>query len=354
MMVLRRSGLALLGVLLLAGCSTTAADLPLPGGGIDGDAYELNAVFSDVLNLPDKAHVKLDGVRIGTVEEISAHEFTARVRMAIRHDVSLPDGTRAELRQATPLGDVFVALHAPKDGGRALRPGEVIPLPATGAAASVEDTLAAMSTLVNGGGLGELKTIVTEVNAALNGRGPQTAHLLRELTTTLATLNARTAEIDRVLNSALALTTTATQRRGTIDAAFTDLTPAIKVLSDQTNRFTEVLTKVARAGDLGNQVLVQTRAEITGVLRDLGPVLDGFGALDRTLGPTLSSMVALADVLANATEGESGAGSGSLAGLTNIPGLSGDVPNLEDFERGYQSVTDNLMELLKRLGVPGR
>lgn len=340
--------------LALAGCGVTAADLPLPGGGIGGDTYELNAVFSDALNLPDKAHVKLEGVRIGTVTDISAKDFTAKVTMVIRQDVPLPVGTMAELRQATPLGDVFVALQPPKagSGSAALRPGDTIPITATSAAASVEDTLAALSALVNGGGLGELKTIVTEVNAALDGRGPQTAHLINQLTTTLTTLNERTDEIDRILKSALALTTTARERRGTIDAAFTELTPAIKVLSDQTGRFTEVLTKVAKAGDLGNEVLVQTGGEIKALLRDLAPVLDGFASLDETLGPTLSSMVALADILAGATKGESGAGSGSLAGLTNIPGLGGDLPNLGDFTAGYQSITDNLMELVKRLGAP--
>lgn len=355
---MRRHALGLVTAfsLALGGCGVTASDLPLPGGGIGGETYELNAVFSDALNLPDKAHVKLEGVRIGTVTDIAAKDFTAQVTMVIRKDVALPVGTSAELRQATPLGDVFVALQPPAASGSAvaLRPGDTIPITATSAAASVEDTLAALSALVNGGGLGELKTIVTEVNAALDGRGPQTAHLINQLTTTLTTLNKRTAEIDRILDSALALTTTARERRGTIDAAFADLTPAITVLSDQTGRFTEVLTKVAEAGDLGNEVLVQTGDEITSLLRDLGPTLDGFASLDKTLGQTLASMVALADLLAGATEGESGAGSGSLAGLTNIPGLSGDLPNLDDFTAGYQSVTDNLVQLLERLGVPPR
>lgn len=345
--------LALLTPVVLTGCGVTAADLPLPGGGVDGETYELTAVFSDALNLPDKAHVKLDGVDIGVVEDISAKDFTARVRMAVQRKVALPRGTTAELRQATPLGDVFVALHLPKEAGPPLHAGEVIPISSTSAAASVEDTLAALSALVNGGGLGQLKTIIREVNTALDGRGAQTAHLINELTTTLSTLNQRTNDIDRILNSALSLSETAKQRQGTIDAAFAELSPAIKVLSDQTGRFTTVLTEVAQVSDLGNKVIDQTETQIRSLLRDLGPVLDGFGALESSLGPTLANMIQVSQLLATATEGESAAGMARLVGFNNIPLIGGGkLPDGDDFDAGFESFTQNFSELLRRLGVP--
>jgi virulence factor Mce-like protein len=348
-----KRALIVLLALGLTGCGVTAADLPLPGGGVDGPTYQLTAVFSDALNLPDKAHVKLDGVDVGVVEAIAAKDFTARVTMAVQQKVVLPKGTTAELRQATPLGDVFVALHLPKQDGAPLRNGDTIPISATSVAASVEDTLAALSALVNGGGLGQLKTIIREVNTALDGRGAQTAHLINELTTTLSTLNQRTHDIDRILETTVSLTETAKQRQGTLDAAFAELSPAIKVLSGQTDRLTKVLTEVSQVSQLGDKIINQTQSQIRSVLRDLGPVLDGFGGLEASLGPTLANMIQVSRLLAGATEGESAAGMARLVGFNNIPLISGGkLPDGQDFDAGFQAFTENFAELLRRLGVP--
>jgi phospholipid/cholesterol/gamma-HCH transport system substrate-binding protein len=350
---MKRAALAVLSALALSGCGVTAADLPLPGGSVGGPTYRLTAVFGDALNLPDKAHVKLDGVDVGVVEDISANEFTARVTMAVQQKVVLPKGTTAELRQATPLGDVFVALHLPKGDGEPLREGDTIPISATSSAATVEDTLAALSALVNGGGLGQLKTIIREVNTALDGRGAQTAHLINELTTTLVTLNQRTNDIDRILNSTASLTETAKQRQGTIDAAFAELSPALKVLSGQTDRLTKVLTEVSQVSDLGNKIVNQTQDQLRSVLRDLGPVLDGFNGLQSSLGPTLANMIQVSKLLAGATEGESAAGMARLVGFTGIPVIgNGKLPDGQDFDAGFQAFTQNFAELLRRMGVP--
>lgn len=79
-----------------------------PGAGIGG--YSLNAVFSNALNLPMNAKVKLAGADVGQLESMVARNYTALTRLRIRDGVQLPRGSTAELRTATPLGDVFVAL----------------------------------------------------------------------------------------------------------------------------------------------------------------------------------------------------------------------------------------------------
>jgi len=198
----------------LAACGVSATDLPLPGGGVEGPTYQLNAVFADALNLPDGAHVKLNGDDIGRVQQIAARDYTAQVTMAVRREVQLPQGTSAELRQATPLGEVFVAIHPPTPtiAGPPLHDGDTIGLPSTSAAATVEDLLASLSVLVNGGGLAQLQSIVYELNAAADGRADQIAHLLGQTTQIMATLNARTEDIDRALAATRRLTDTLIQR----------------------------------------------------------------------------------------------------------------------------------------------
>src|ERR1700745_4159236 len=95
---------------LLARGATAPDPLPLPAPEAGGQSYALTAVFANALNLPAKAKVKLNGADIGDVESIRAKDFAAYVTMRIRAGVPLRAGATAELRSATPLGDVFVAI----------------------------------------------------------------------------------------------------------------------------------------------------------------------------------------------------------------------------------------------------
>jgi len=339
----------------LAGCGVSATDLPIPGGGVEGPSYQLTAVFADALNLPDGAHVKLNGDDIGRVQRIQAKDYTARVTMAVRQDVTLPRGSRAELRQATPLGEVFVAIHPPEHPppGPPLRDGDTIELPATEAAASVEDLLAALSTLVNGGGLAQLQTIVTELNAATDGRANQIAHLLGQTTQTMATLNARTQDIDRILAASQRLTDTLVARRDTIDTAFSDFTPAIKVLADETDRFTKALHAAGKLSDTGDDLIDDSDSDIRSIARDIGPVLDGFANLGPNLAPSLRNIVGFGKIIESITKGESAAADARLSLLPLpivIPQPGDNLPGLNDLVDGEQSFAQHLQHQFSTLG----
>ncbi|HEX4252487.1 MAG TPA: MCE family protein [Pseudonocardia sp.] len=340
---------------LLAGCGVSATDLPVPGGGVDGPSYQLTAVFADALNLPDGAHVKLNGDDIGRVRQIVAKDYTARVTMDVRTDVTLPRGSTAELRQATPLGEVFVAIHPPDHAppGPPLREGDTIDLPATQAGASVEDLLASLSMLVNGGGLAQLQTIVAELNSATDGRAVQIAHLLGQTTQTEATLNARTQDIDRVLAASQRLTGTLVARRDTIDKAFADFTPAIQVLADQTDRFTKALDSARKVSDRGDHVIDESGSDIKAVTRDLGPVLDGFARIGPRLGPSLRNLVAFGKVIDSVTKGESAAAAADLSLLPlpiAIPMPGDNLPGPNDLVDGEQSFAQHLEHQFSTLG----
>ena len=106
--------LALSICLTAAGCGTEGlASLPLPAPGVGSGGYTLTAVFSNALNLPANAKVKLAGADVGELESMVARNYTAVTTLRIMDGVQLPRGSTAELRSATPLGDVFVALKPP-------------------------------------------------------------------------------------------------------------------------------------------------------------------------------------------------------------------------------------------------
>ncbi|MFD6454911.1 MlaD family protein, partial [Nocardia sp. NPDC060220] len=169
-----RLAVAVALALSTSGCAVGLDQLPLPAPGLGGDTYTLTAAFSNALNLPMKAKVTLNGADIGQVESMSARDYTALVTLRITSSVRLPVGTSAQLRSATPMGDVFVAMKPPpvvEPGGALLDDGAAITLESTSAASTIEEMLTRASLLVNGGTIQYLTTVVAALSDHVGGRG---------------------------------------------------------------------------------------------------------------------------------------------------------------------------------------
>ena len=107
--------LAALAISLTAACSLDPTRLPVPGAYSPQHAYRIKIQFSSVLNLPARAKVDSGGVQIGVLDHVQLDGTTAVAYVDISGDSRFPGNTRAELRQATPLGDIYIALVPPED-----------------------------------------------------------------------------------------------------------------------------------------------------------------------------------------------------------------------------------------------
>ncbi len=207
--------LALATALLLSACGIRATDIPIPGTYPGGPHYRLRIEFGSVLNLPDRAKVIADGVDVGMLDHIDLLGDIAVATVDLRPDVQLPVGTTAELRQSTILGDIHIALDAPRNAGAVfLHDGDTIPLAHTLPAANVEDILRALSNIVTGGQVGKLREVIRGLDSAFP------ADLDRIVATGRAALHdmaSRTGDLDRILAGAAAVTTTLDQRRDGVD-----------------------------------------------------------------------------------------------------------------------------------------
>ncbi|WP_040785067.1 MCE family protein [Nocardia pneumoniae] len=279
---------AVAGVGITAGCGFTVEKLPLPKPGLNGDTYTVHAVFENALNLPDQAKVKIGGSDVGVVTDIKTKNFQAIVDLTIRKDIELPKGSTAELRQATPLGDVFVAVSKPKvdPGAEMLRDGDTLTLDSTSAGATVEQLLISVSMLFNGGGIASLSRLGAELDSILGGRGGQLAHLITEMTGVVGSLNANTARVDSVLGEFSTLANTIESRRSELGEVADTLPQMIGAVAENNRAIGELLTKLSVAsaalGDYANTSTEQLSSllENTHQLMDaLARTGDGFGVL---------------------------------------------------------------------------
>lgn len=309
-------------IALLAGCAVGLDRLPLPAPEARGQNYAVTAVFSDALNLPAKAKVRLYGADIGEVDSITAQDFTAHVDMRIRADVPLRVGATAELRSATPLGDVFVQItpdpHQPADAAL-LRSGDTIGLKSTAAAPTVEELLDSMALLVNGGVARHLVTIVNGAGQAVGGRGEKVAALLHQSRELLSRMTARSAQLDTALHRTSELVATMSARRNTLDESLTAAAPAMAVIADNTTQLADLADSVARITRQLSRFPSIQGTDTGSVTADLDRLAGVFN--DISVDPNLSlyPFNRLLGLLIHATNSTALHGVGNIAKLTGGP-----------------------------------
>lgn len=244
----RRMLTVLAAAMVTAGCATNGlASLPLPAPGLGSGGYSLNAVFSNALNLPMNAKVKLAGADVGQLESMVARNYTAVTRLRIRGGVQLPRGSTAELRTATPLGDVFVALKPPPDDPAdvpLLRDGDTIGLDSTAAAATVESVLSSAAILVNGGAVRNFTNIINGFGKATGDQGQAFGDMIRKSNELLGTLDARSDQISHALTQLSSLADQLDAKNQTITDLMSAASPATSALADNTTQLSNLAVQV--------------------------------------------------------------------------------------------------------------
>lgn len=287
-----RGLVVVMGVTALSGCGFHGANsFKLPGtkGGGPG-SYTVQAQMPDVQNLEQNSRVRVNDVTVGTVTNIQLQGWHAVVTMTIDGGVDLPANASATLGQTSLLGSVHVEL-APPAGvppvGK-LKAGSLIPLASANAYPSTERTLAAVSLLVNGGGLGQVQDIIKSLSTAFTGREQDLRSLLGQLDKFVSYLNDQKHDIIAAADSLNNLVGQFADQKPVIDKALKTLPKALSVLKDERNNLADALGELSKFGALAADSVDKTKANLVKELTDLGPVLqslaDAGPALTRSLG----------------------------------------------------------------------
>jgi virulence factor Mce-like protein len=302
-----RSALAMLAaVLITSGCGTNGlASLPLPAPGLGSGGYTLTAIFSNALNLPMNAKVKLAGADVGQVESMIARNYTAVTTLRIRNGVSLPLGSTAELRTATPLGDVFVALKPPADDPAdmpMLKDGDTLGLDSTAAASTVESVLSSAAILVNGGAVRNFTNIINGFGKATGEQGEAFGDLIRKSNQLVGTLDSRSGQISSALTQLSRLADQLDAKDRTISDLMTAARPATSALADNTAELTNLATQAGDTSrllarfpaiggtDASGRSIIRDLNTIAGAANDVAVSPDtSFVALNRLIPPLVKS-----------------------------------------------------------------
>lgn len=263
---------AVLATLLLGtGCGLRLEDVPMPSL-VGGDTYAVTIEFSDALNLPVDAPVKLDGATVGQVTAVEAGDYVAEVHVALSTTVRLPATSTAEIRLTSPMGTAFVQL-LPGGDGAPLAEGDVLPVAATGTAPDVTDLLSSLSTVVTGGTFGDISTIIKQLNVALTGNAGDVRRLFRRLDAAVTDLDSQLPRVDRLTAALDRLTTRLAGDLPEITDALTDLTALVTSLDRQRADLVLAMESLSQFDAVATPLTRAVRADLLEQLQDMRPVV---------------------------------------------------------------------------------
>ena len=289
---LRSAALVLvLGVAALSGCGWHGLNsIPLPGTqGHGPGSFTVQAQLPDVNNIEQNSRVRVGDVTVGTVTKIRRQNWHALVTMTLDGGVDLPSNATATIGQTSLLGSLHVELAPPTavaPEGK-LHDGSLIPLSSGGAYPSTEQTLAALSVLLNGGGLGQIQDITAALSTAFAGREHDLRGLQNQLDTFIRQTNDQTRDIIAANDSLNNLIGQFADQKPVVDKALSTIPNALAVLKDQRDNLANTLDQLGKFSALVADSTRQTKSQLVGELRDVGPVLqslaDSGPALTRSL-----------------------------------------------------------------------
>jgi phospholipid/cholesterol/gamma-HCH transport system substrate-binding protein len=306
----------------LSGCGWRGLNsLPMPGTeGHGPGAFTVEAELPDVNNIQQNSRVRVGDVTVGNVTNIERQGWHALLTMSLNGDVDLPANSTVTVGQTSLLGSLHIELAPPHDvppQGR-LHEGSLIPLSAGGAYPSTEQTLAAVSLLLNGGGIGQIQDITKEFSTAFAGREADLRSLLTQLDEFIANVNDQSDDVIAATESLNNLVGQIADQKPVVDQALKTIPDALAVLKGERENLSEALDQVGKFGALAADSANQTKQVLVDELKDLGPVLESLA----NAGPALTRSLSFFSVYPFAKETLTKWFRGDYANLTAVIDLT--------------------------------
>ena len=265
--------------------------LPLPGtAGTEQGSYNIKVQMADVAYVQPNSRVRVGDANVGTVTKIELEGWHALVSMRLNGDVDLPANATAKLGQTSLLGSLHIELAPPvgiAPEGK-LHNGSLVPLASTGAYPSTDQTLAAVSMLLNGGGIGQIQDITAAFATAFAGREQDLKSLITQLDEFVGHLNEQTGDIIAATESFNDLVGQFAAQKPVLDKAIRTIPDALAVFNDQRNDLITAIDAFGKFSALAADSVDHTKDALVREFNDFGPILESLANAGPALTRSLS------------------------------------------------------------------
>src|ERR1700722_12140856 len=171
------------------------------------DRTGYNAVFTNVSGLKSGNFVRIAGVEVGKVGDLTLHhDGTVTVGFTVDKGVRLTEGTKAVVRYENLIGDRYLGLEEGPGPPRALAPGTTIPLARTSPALDIDALIGGFRPLFRALDPDQVNALTGELLRVFQRQGGTVSSVLAQtsaLTTTLAGRDELIGQVITNLNTVL-------------------------------------------------------------------------------------------------------------------------------------------------------
>jgi len=133
--------------------------------------------------------------------------------------------------------------------------------------------LGALSLLLNGGGLEQIKTITHELNQALTGHAGDVRSLLTQATVLTTSLNTQKSRILKAIDNLDVLARTLNDQKQVLAGALDTMPQAVKILADEKTQFLTLLKSLDNLSTVAVRVIDASQDNFVSALQSLDPVM---------------------------------------------------------------------------------
>ncbi|MGB8506218.1 MCE family protein [Mycobacterium sp.] len=238
-----------------------------------------SAVFTNVSGLKGGNFVRIAGVEVGKVNDLTLHkDGTVTVDFAIDKGLTLTEGTKAAVRYENLVGDRYLSLEDGPGSTQKLQPGQTIPLTRTSPALDVDALIGGFRPLFRALDPEQVNALSGELLKVFQGQGGTISSVLAQtsaLTTTLAGRDQLIGEVITNLNTVL----------GTFAARDDEFSDGLDKLSQLVAALAERKTDIAN----GTAYINAAAASISDLLTAARePIRDTVTQTDRFAGQVMA------------------------------------------------------------------
>jgi phospholipid/cholesterol/gamma-HCH transport system substrate-binding protein len=228
------------------------------------------AEFAEAGGLASGADVKVSGIDVGTVTDVSLGEQGAVVTFVVRDTVRLGDQTTAHIRTGSLLGARILTLEP--TGSKPMRFGDTIPLSRTGSPYSLNEAVNDLTTNVAATDMGALNESLDTLSATLDQISPQLGPTFDGLSRLSRSLNSRSESLQKLLTSAVTVTDVLAERSQQVNTLILNANDLLAMLVQRRHAISELLANTAAVARNLTGLVADNEAELAPTLDRLNSV----------------------------------------------------------------------------------
>lgn len=252
-----------------------------------GEKADYQAQFADVSGLQVGDQVRVAGVSVGRVTDITVQEdATVLVGFDVDTGLRLSKATSATVRYRNLIGDRILELDRGAATAAPLAAGSTIALARTAPAVDLDALLNGFKPLFAGLDPAQVNQLSGQLVEVLQGQNSAVEHLVSSVGSFTSTLGDRSGLITQVVTNLNAVLGQVADRKDGLGQLVTQLSDLVDGLNRQDTQVLDAAGQIDRMARSGADLLARSR-------RDLTPTLEGLRATARGLDQHSSALQAL-------------------------------------------------------------